>query len=465
VVVSNPGGAAVSDAADIRLALPYAELADGFPGGLTLTLPDGLIRGTNDGASLQAGEPRHAGRTGGRSVWVNYRATQSGVAVFSTRGSSFDTLLAVYVGDALGGLTEVASDDDRGGYLTSEVSFDVQPNVAYRIVVDGLDGDLGDILLGWSFLPSVEPFPTILQQPSSRTVAEGEATAFSVQAVGGSLRYQWYFNGQPIPNAILDTLTLLEVRPENIGSYFVAVANNSYTNFSRAVDLDLRELDGPGQPQVKAYDKFQDLVAALSGNAPLLEPATQVLGYTGSQTFSTVGTGGQNGEPVHCGVVGGNSKWYAYIPPTNGTLYLNTDGSSFDTLLAVYTGCCTFSTLTPVACDNNSGTNGLSSSLSFPAVANTLYFIAVDGVAGANGTAKLNYRLLVPMTLQSLARTNQALRFQFNVTPSWPYTVQRSSNLLHWTPVYTGTSAVNPVLFTDTNPPPGGFLYRSVQSP
>src|SRR6185436_7765706 len=144
---------------------------------------------------------------------------------------------------------------------------------------------------------------------------------------------------------------------------------------------------------------------------------------------------------------------------------LNTDGSNFDTLLAAYTGCCTFATLTPVACDNNGGTNGLTSSVSFYAISNTVYYIAVDGVAGVTGTARLNYRLLVPMMLTNLASTTNSLTFRLNATPAWPFSVQRSTNFVDWTNIINGTSVSGLFIFTDTNLPPGRRFYRSSQKP
>jgi len=47
----------------------------------------------------------------------------------------------------------------------------------------------------------------------------------------------------------------------------------------------------------------------------------------------------------------------------------------------------------PVACDNNSGGDGLTSALNFTASSRTTYYIMVDGVNGATGTIYLNYRL------------------------------------------------------------------------
>ena len=51
---------------------------------------------------------------------------------------------------------------------------------------------------------------------------------------------------------------------------------------------------------------------------------------------------------------GGASRWFAFEAETDGVLDLNTDGSTFDTILAVYTGTnANFSQLTAVACDSD----------------------------------------------------------------------------------------------------------------
>ena len=65
-----------------------------------------------------------------------------------TAGSDFDTLLAVYTGSSVDGLTVVASNDDAIG-LQSEVSFTAQQGGAYHIAVDGYSGATGTVALGW----------------------------------------------------------------------------------------------------------------------------------------------------------------------------------------------------------------------------------------------------------------------------------------------------------------------------
>ena len=115
---------------------------------------------------------------------------------------------------------------------------------------------------------------------------------------------------------------------------------------------------------------------------------------TSSQVFSTFGATKEIGEPNHCDIPGGASEWYVYQAPASDTLHIDTDGSDFDTVLAVYTGPGTdFASLVPVACDNDHGLDGHDSSVRFNATQGTIYFVAVDGVGGASGTVVLNFHL------------------------------------------------------------------------
>jgi hypothetical protein len=104
--------------------------------------------GTTVGATREAGEPNHAGQAGGASVWYRWRAPTGGPVTVRTVGSSFDTLLAVYSGSALDGLSVVTSGDDVSvTELTSEATFDATAGTTYRIAVDGYDGDVGAVAL------------------------------------------------------------------------------------------------------------------------------------------------------------------------------------------------------------------------------------------------------------------------------------------------------------------------------
>jgi Lysyl oxidase len=95
------------------------------------------------------------------------------------------------------------------------------------------------------------------------------------------------------------------------------------------------------------------------------------------------------GEPVVPGARGTNSVWFCGQVPSSGLLRFDTEGSNFDTLLAVYTGS-RITNLVLVASDNDSGTNK-TSRLYFQAEAGTNYWVAVDGVEGQSGFYRLNW--------------------------------------------------------------------------
>jgi len=72
---------------------------------------------------------------------------------------------------------------------------------------------------------------------------------------------------------------------------------------------------------------------------------------------------------------------------------VDTIGSTFDTVLAVYTGTNSILTLLSVACDNNSAPDGIRSLVMFPVTQGEDYSVAVDGVNGAQGVINLTWRL------------------------------------------------------------------------
>ena len=91
------------------------------------------------------------------------------------------------------------------------------------------------------------------------------------------------------------------------------------------------------------------------------------------------------GEPAHGPSIGGTSVWWTFIAPEYGTVTLSTDGSTFDTMLAVYTGS-TLSALTAIRSNDGPG-NG--SNLTIRVEAGLVYHVAVDGGDGSSGTIGL----------------------------------------------------------------------------
>lgn len=120
------------------------------------------------------------------------------------------------------------------------------------------------------------------------------------------------------------------------------------------------------------------------------------LGYSGTQTFNISGSSEFDGLN-RCGRSGGAPQWFAYLADKDGRVYLDTNGSDYDTILAVYTGDgISYDTLVEVAYDDNSGLDGVDSALQFNAVSGGVYFIVVDGLNATTGNVVLNHDLIIP---------------------------------------------------------------------
>ena len=89
-----------------------------------------------------------------------------------------------------------------------------------------------------------------------------------------------------------------------------------------------------------------------------------------------------SGDPlIPCAgnIQGSGTVWFQFKPVDSGIVSVDTTGSNFDTLLAVWTGPTT--ALTNVDCDDDSGGSG-TSSLTFDANTNTTYYIEAAGKSG-----------------------------------------------------------------------------------
>lgn len=141
---------------------------DNFVNAQVITGASGNVTGTSFAATKEAGEPNHAGYGGGSSVWYRWQAPATGPVNFNTLGSNFDTSLAVYTGTSVSGLTQIAANDDSGGFLQSSVTFTAEAGVVYQIAVDGFSGVQGSIVLTWSQsvpTPTPTPSPTVALTP------------------------------------------------------------------------------------------------------------------------------------------------------------------------------------------------------------------------------------------------------------------------------------------------------------
>lgn len=138
------------------------------------------------------------------------------------------------------------------------------------------------------------------------------------------------------------------------------------------------------------------LILSLGMSSSQAQPANDLFAnriiLTGTNivaTGSNVGATKEPGEPNHADETGGASVWWEWTAPTNDTVTITTSGSSFDTLLGVYTGP-SVSVLTTIASnDDDADIDDVTSKVTFVAISNQTYQIAMDGYDGDSGSVKL----------------------------------------------------------------------------
>jgi subtilisin family serine protease/subtilisin-like proprotein convertase family protein len=110
--------------------------------------------------SAQTNEPAHAvGVAASRSIWYAWRPTANGTATVHTRGSAFDTVLAVYQGSRVSGLRQIASNDNEPGRTSSKITFGVRNGDVYYLAVDGKGGAAGAYTISAALGGAVAPPP------------------------------------------------------------------------------------------------------------------------------------------------------------------------------------------------------------------------------------------------------------------------------------------------------------------
>lgn len=234
--------------------------------------------------------------------------------------------------------------------------------------------------------PPVPPSPPIiLIQPTNVVGAVGQIASFSVTAAGSGLHYNWRHNGQIVSLNGKSAYSVVGFQPTNAGIYSVDVYNSiGLVSSSNAV------LTPGNLPAVTFSDNFA---------------AATDLGSTSSGSFvsSNVNATFEKGEPFPGNIPAGASVWVRWIAPSTGVATFNLAGSSFDTLIGVYTGQ-NFKNLVPVVFDDDNA-SFQNSVVSFNTVGQATYFIQISGFYGATGQIVLSYNLInkdifLPVILQ-----------------------------------------------------------------
>jgi hypothetical protein len=164
------------------LAFPAlaAPANDSFARAQVLAGLEGRVTGTNVEATIEGGEPtddRFA------TLWFRWMAPYSGFTTVTTYGSGFDTVLGVYAGTSVNGLTEVAVNNNAGGVRQSSVTFYARAGTPYNIQVSAYEfGDerTGNVILNWALTPA--PSNDSFARAASISGSSGRVRATNVSA-------------------------------------------------------------------------------------------------------------------------------------------------------------------------------------------------------------------------------------------------------------------------------------------
>ncbi|MEA2204383.1 MAG: hypothetical protein QOE77_1159, partial [Blastocatellia bacterium] len=160
---------------------PTPPANDNFASPQIISGCSGSVNGSNVNATRETGEPSHdpAGSTGGGSLWYQWQAPVSQSVTITTAGSDFDTVMGIYTGSSLGGLTVIGKSDDvqDGVIRTSTVTFTATAGTNYKIAVDGWSGERGNVVLNWNQSNCAVALPSIQMELATYNFSEGVGNA------------------------------------------------------------------------------------------------------------------------------------------------------------------------------------------------------------------------------------------------------------------------------------------------
>lgn len=265
---------------------------------------------------------------------------------------------------------------------------DLEYDTTYNVTIEGGPSGVKDragnplaVDKTWSFTTYPPPdtqAPTVsLTAPADGATVSGTAVTLSADATDdkGVAGVDFYVGAQKVGSDAS--------APYAVSWNSTTVADGGYAVTARARDAAgnegasaARTVTVRNAPAGPPNDRFAD--------------AQSLSGADASAEGSNAGATKEAGEPNHAGNAGGGSVWYEWTAPAGGQVALTTAGSSFDTLLGVYTGGSVGSLAEVASNDDADGSGVRHSGVAFNATAGTTYRVAVDGFGGDSGDVSLS---------------------------------------------------------------------------
>jgi hypothetical protein len=448
--------------------LQAALMTDNFADRPVATGTNVSFIGDNTTATLEVGEPEHGGFRQ-HTVWGAWTAPDNGAVTINTKGSSFDTVLAVYVGTSVNGLSPVAQNNDvQPGFTWSTVTFPTKAGETYSFAVDGVPNNVlgqGTVALDVVFSSAQQPGaeigtdafakrPTLPAAVQAMGVADTRLASIELdeqQHIGFRNHTVWWRWVAPTNGSVtIDTLgssfdtaltvyvgstlsTLSEVavndNAPNVAQSRISFPTLAGQEYQIMVDGEPNNILGEGNLILNLVLTPNASPGAVPGadafaNRGLLT-GTNALGVANNTFF-----GLDLGEPNH-GSFRNHTTWWQWTAPADGLVDIKTQGSDFDTYLAVYTG--TDFSVQQLIAHNDHQLNVGWSEVQFQAQGGVEYQIMVDGAPNnAAGQGNIVLSLSQALPLGDTLAIHPAVELEIPGSAGVTYQLQSSVDLVVW---------------------------------
>ncbi|PKO19936.1 hypothetical protein CVU37_00225 [candidate division BRC1 bacterium HGW-BRC1-1] len=378
--------------------------------------PSSSLLGSNVSATVEPGDGGPIDSiTPQSTVWYSFVAPISARMALTATSSDFDPMLRAF--DSAN--VVVSENNDAWGMGNgAQVEFDAAAGSTYRVMVASTDAAQGNFVLNW-YTPRYDQFGysrTISGMSGQvdfdnhcATLEVGESLMTS--AAGKTLWYTLW----PAQQGSMFIDTKNSSFPTVIGVYNYPAAGLGSIAPGKIAESSSGEVvvtGTPGTPLMVCIDAADPVggpgvlhwgvIGLQNDDLAFAQEASFCVGETtGITTYATK----QPNEPTHGGLGVGKSVWYKWTAASNTIVTFDTAGSSFDTVLAVYTDLTVtpnpsdppppsppapppFANLSLIAANNNiDGTVTTASQITFYASSGRDYYVAVDGKVGAVHTS------------------------------------------------------------------------------
>jgi hypothetical protein len=337
------------------------------------------------------------------TVWYRYTPPSSVNLTVDTLGSNYDTVLGVWTGSQ-GSLTSVACNDDYSGTL-SLAQFNASAGTTYYIETASHNPGGGNLTLN-----VYATIPDAFNKSSPSNGATGQSSSPTLQwsASNNFISYEYCYGASDPCSNWTDNGTSTSVVLSSL------TAGQTYY-------WNVRAINGNATPTYADASQTDWSFTTQGTNDSFgLAKVISSLPYTDDMSTTTAITASDDPIFPCTGYVHSNTVWYQYTPSFTTSMTIDTIGSDYDTVLAVWTG--SQGSLTSVACnDDISYPSNVQSRVQFTATAGTTYYVEAASYfqGGGNLTLNANGNIIPPGAFNKSNPSNGAAGQSTSPTLQW----------------------------------------------